>query len=93
MGAHVSESNRAADGLERKTSLWDARGDGWRRVACRSKGDYGLLLGEHGFEEEKIGKVELDSRGVPDGEYMLEYFFSDYHREQVRVTKGVLTAA
>jgi hypothetical protein len=52
-----------------------------------------LLLGEHGFEEEKIGKVELDSRGVPDGEYMLEYFFSDYHREQVRLTKGVLTAA
>ncbi len=50
------------------------------------------LHGETGTEDETVSRVELAS-GVPDGEYMLDYFYRKPFRSAVRVRFGALVAA
>jgi hypothetical protein len=49
------------------------------------------LFGESGFAvDEVVSEVALITSRVPDGEYVLEYFYSRPVREHVRVKYGVL---
>jgi hypothetical protein len=50
------------------------------------------LPGEHGADDEAISEVRLATGGIPDGDYMLEYFCFRPHRESVRVKYGVLVS-
>lgn len=45
-----------------------------------------------GIESEAVARVELASR-VPDGTYMLDYFYMEPIHRQVRVQNGVFVAA
>jgi hypothetical protein len=49
-----------------------------------------LLYGQRGIEDEAIARVELGSGGVPDGEYVLDYFCFQPHHKLVRVQHGIL---
>jgi hypothetical protein len=66
------------------------KGGGLRRVQLNVT--TAVLSGSHGVEDEAIARVEIGSGSVPDGEYVLEYFCFQQHREPVRVKYGVLCA-
>jgi len=51
------------------------------------------LPGQHGVEDEAIARVALVTRGIPNGEYLLDYFCFAHHTERVRVQDGKLLAA
>jgi len=50
------------------------------------------LHGETGIEDEMVSRVELAS-DVPDGEYMLDYFYRKPFHGLMRVRFGALVAA
>jgi hypothetical protein len=50
------------------------------------------LRGQAGIEDEMVSRVRLASR-VPDGSYVLDYFYLKPFRGSVRVKYGTLVAA
>lgn len=48
------------------------------------------LMGQHGVDDKMVSETELASSRVPDGEYILEYFYLKPHREAVTVHLGQL---
>jgi hypothetical protein len=48
------------------------------------------LAGADGIESETVSKIELLSRDVPDGDYVLEYFYLKPTHRYVQVKHGEL---
>ena len=50
------------------------------------------LRGQMGVEDEAVARVSLATSGIPDGEYVLDYFCFQSRRSPVRIENGEFLA-